>query len=211
MDGHELVRILLADDHVVFREGLKLILLQDIQPAVVGEAGAASQVFLRLRQQDWRLLILDLALPDRNGLEILPEIRRIAPQLRILILSMYPESEFALKALRAGADGYLAKDASRAELLTAIRTVLEGRKYIGTESLARALEGRDARPLHARLSRREFEVLRAIVHGRPLTQIGADLYLSPHTISTYRTRILQKMGMKSNAELVQYAVQHNLF
>jgi DNA-binding NarL/FixJ family response regulator len=211
--GGRPIRVLLADDHAVFREGLKLILEKDLPGTVIGEAHAAADALAQVRSQPWDILILDLAMPGQSGLEILPELKLLEPRLRILVLSMYPERQFAARALKAGADAYLSKDAGRVELLTAVRKVLAGKRYISSglaESVADVLAGDAAQPLHAQLSDREFEVMRAIARGRTQVEIARQLSISPHTVSTYRLRILKKMKLKTNADLTRYAVENDL-
>ena len=205
--------MLLVDDHTILRSGLRRILEEEFAGAVVGEAGNAEEALARLRQEPWDLLVLDISLPGRSGLDLLPEVKELHPRLPVLVLSMYGEQQFAVRALKAGASAYLTKERASEELIRAIRTVLAGRRYIG-ESLAEKLAAHVAhdqeRPPHERLSAREFEVFRRIAAAKGITEIAEELGLSVKTVSTYRTRILDKMGLASNAELMQYAIRQGL-
>lgn len=205
--------ILLADDHAILRTGLRRILEEAFPGAEVGEAGTAEAALGLVREGAWDLLVLDISLPGRSGLEAIPEFKALQPQLPIVVLSMYGEQPFAIRALRAGASAYLTKEHAPEELIQAIRTVLTGRRYIGA-SLAEALAAHVAldrdRPPHELLSAREFEVFRRIASARGLTEIGEELGLSVKTVSTYRTRILEKMQLATNAELMQYAIRQGL-
>jgi two-component system, NarL family, invasion response regulator UvrY len=207
------IRVLLADDHAVFREGLRLILEKDLPGAVIGGAQTAADTLAQVRIGQWDILVLDLAMPGKSGLDILLEVKALAPNLRVLVLSMYPEKQFAARALMAGADAYLSKDVGRVELLRAIRSVLAGKRYVSSrfaETVANGLAGNPEQPLHAQLSGREFEVMRAIALGRTLTEIARDCSISPHTVTTYRERILKKMELRTNADLTRYAVENAL-
>ncbi len=205
--------MLLVDDHTILRSGLRRILEEEFAGAVVGEAGNAEDAMERLRKEPWDLLVLDISLPGRSGLDLLPEVKALHPRLPVLVLSMYGEQQFAVRALKAGASAYLTKERAAEELIRAIRTVLAGRRYIG-ESLAEKLAAHVAhdqeRPPHERLSAREFEVFRRIAAAKGITEIAEELGLSVKTVSTYRTRILDKMGLASNAELMQYAIRQGL-
>lgn len=206
-------RILLADDHALLRSGLRRILEEAFPGAQVGEAGTTDEVLAALPDGAWDLLILDISMPGRSGLDILPELKALQPALPILVLSMFGEQQFAIRALKAGASAYLTKERAPEELIQAVRTVLGGRRYIGA-SLAEALAShvssdREAAP-HERLSAREFEVLRLIAAARTPGEIAEELGLSVKTVSTYRARILEKMRLSTNAELMQYALRHGL-
>lgn len=206
-------RILLADDHALLRSGLRRILEEAFPGAQVGEAGTADEVLAALPDGAWDLLILDISMPGRSGLDILPELKALQPALPILVLSMFGEQQFAIRALKAGASAYLTKERAPEELIQAARTVLGGRRYIGA-SLAEALAShvssdREVAP-HERLSAREFEVLRLIAAARTPGEIAEELGLSVKTVSTYRARILEKMRLSTNAELMQYALRHGL-
>jgi len=207
-------RILLIDDHEVVRAGVKRIF--DKQPhgaAVFGEASTVPEALDRVREADWDVVVLDISLAGRDGLEVLKELKQIRPRLPVLILTMHSEGLFARRAFKAGASGYVTKDIPRAELVNAINKVSAGGTYI-SPTLAEELvvdfrRGTD-RPSHELLSDREFEVMRLISSGKTVSEIAATLSLSVGTISTYRMRILEKMDMKSNAELTRYAVQNGL-
>lgn len=206
-------RILIIDDHEVLRDGVKRMF--DKQPGSVffGEAGAASEALALVREHDWDVAVLDINLGGRDGLEVLKEIKQVRPRLRILILSMHSEELFARRAFKAGASGYITKNSPRAELIKAINTVSDGEVYV-SPALARELvidlrRGLDQLP-HETLSDREFEVFRLIASGKTVGEIARLLSLSDSTISTHRTRILEKMGMKTNAELTHYAIQNKL-
>ena len=207
-------RILLIDDHEVVRAGVKRIFDKQPQGTVLfGEASTAAEALDLVRAQDWDAVVLDLSLGGRDGLEVLKELKQIRPRLPVLILSMHTEVQFARRAFKAGASGYITKDSPRSELTTAINKVIDQGRYI-SQALAEKLVveiGRDTdRPPHEVLSDREFEVLRLIASGKTAGEIARLLSLSDSTISTYRARILEKMGMKTNAELTHYAIQNKL-
>lgn len=205
------MRILIADDHSIVRRGLKDILLDEFPSAEITEVGDAAGLMLNVIKESWDIVISDLSMPGRTALDVLPEIRQQAPNLPVLILSIYPEEQYAIRVLKAGAAGYLNKDLAPDELIKAVRRVLSGRKYI-TPSVAEKLAdfGDQQRPAHELLSDREFEVMKLLAAGKAVSEIGALFHLSATTISTYRTRILKKMHMKTNADLIQYAITHRL-
>lgn len=208
-----MTRILMADDHPIVRRGLRQILSEDSGITEVGEATTAMDVMRLLRESEWDAVILDVNLPDRSGLDILREIRERTPTLPVLILSMHPEDQFAVRVLKAGASGYLNKDSAPDELLKAVRRILSGGRYISptlAEQLAVALTDNSDKPPHERLSDREYLVLCRIASGRTVTEIAEELQLSVKTISTYRTRILEKMSLRTSAELTSYAVRAGL-
>lgn len=207
------MRILLVDDHSILRSGLRRILEDEFPGVQAGEAGAAEEALRALKDHAWDLVVLDISLPGRSGLDLLPEIKGLHPHLPVIMLSMFDEEQFAVRALKAGASAYLTKEHAADELIPAIQTVMGGRRYVGT-SLAEQLAAhvaldRDKAP-HERLSAREFEVFRRIAAAKGLTEIADELSLSVKTVSTYRTRILEKMEMGSNAELMQYAIRQGL-
>jgi DNA-binding NarL/FixJ family response regulator len=210
---NQVTKVLIIDDHAVVRDGIKKIL--DEQPGEVsfGEASAAPEALRLAREQEWDVAVLDLSLGSRGGLEVLKELKQVRPKLPVLILSMHSEEQYARRAFKAGAAGYLTKDSPRAELVKAVNKVIEGGKYI-SPALAEKLVvdlGRDTdRPPQETLSDREFEVMRLIASGKTVGEIADLLSLSDRTISTYRARILVKMGMKTNAELTHYAIQNKL-
>jgi len=208
------MRIVLADDHTLFRSGLRRILEEEFADATIEEASSGSETLLVLRRHRADILILDIAMGDTNSLHILPDIRSLRPSMPVLILSMYNDRQFVVHALRAGASGYLTKEHAPDELIRAIRTILAGRRYIG-ESLAAHiadhLAGGDASRLpHEALSARELEVLLLVGSGLTLSQIAGKLGLSVKTVSTYRARILEKMELHSNADLIRYVLRHGL-
>jgi two-component system invasion response regulator UvrY len=210
-----MTRILLADDHDVVRQGLKQILLESIPQAAFGEAHNGKEALRQARSNYWDVVVLDISLPDRSGLEVLKELRRDYPALPVLVLSMHPEEQFAVRVLRAGAAGYLTKRTAAQELVAAVKKVLSGGKYVSAsvaERLAAAIEIPSKAPgdPHERLSDREYQVFRMLAMGKTVKEIGEELSLTPQTVSTHRSRILEKMGMTTNTELTQYAIQAGL-
>jgi two-component system invasion response regulator UvrY len=207
------MRVLIADDHAVFRRGLRETLTEAFSKVTFGEARTAQETLEHVRRQDWDVVILDISMPGKSGLDILDDLKRLRPKLPILLLSMHPEQQFARRALKAGAAGYLTKDGVPEELKVAIKKIVVGGRYVSAtlaEKLAVDLrEGADL-PLHELLSDREFQVLRMIASGKTVKEIGEELFLSVKTVSTYRARILEKTGMKTNAELIRYALQSQL-
>ena len=207
------MKVLVADDHAVVREGLKRILTQDRTIEVVAEAGDGAAELARARELDLDVVVLDMSMPGRGGLETLQELKRLWPQIGVLVLSMHPEDQYAVRVLREGADGYLSKESAAEELISALRKIHGGGKYVSqtlAERLAVTVERGFEGPPHERLSTREFQVLVLIAQGRTVTEIGDELHLSVKTISTYRTRILDKMGMRNNAELMHYAIEEGI-
>jgi DNA-binding NarL/FixJ family response regulator len=204
------IRLLVADDHEIVRRGLRQIVAEAQDLTVAGEAATAEEVLLRVGERSWDAVILDLSLPGGNGLDLLAEVR---PDLPVLILTIHSEEQYAIRALRAGAAGYLTKESAPEQLVEAVRKVVRGGKYVSpavAERLAYNL-GRDPdRPLHETLSDREYEVLRMVASGQTVSEVAEALALSVKTVSTYRTRILEKMGMKTNAELTHYAIKNRL-
>lgn len=208
-----MIRILIADDHAVVRRGLKEILEHEMQGVVCGEAKDANEVMARFDEAPWDLLILDITMPGRSGLDVLRDLRPAHPKLPILVLSMFPEDQYAKRLLRAGASGYMNKESAPEELMKAVRKVLAGGRYVSAalaEKLASDLSSDINRPVHDSLSDREFEVLRMIGAGKTVGQIADELHLGVTTISTYRARILEKMNLASNAELMHYALHNGL-
>lgn len=206
-------RILIVDDHQVVRDGIKRIFDEQSGSFEFGEADTPQEAIQRINEKDWDIAILDLSLGERSGLEVLKDIKKIRPMLPVFILSMHSEEQYARRAFKAGASGYLTKDCSRGELVDAIKKVLNGGRYVSpilAERLVIDLERGTDRPLHEDLSNREFEVMRLIASGKTVGQIAELLVLSDKTISTYRARILEKMGMKTNAEITHYAIQNKL-
>lgn len=210
-----MIKILIADDHAIVREGLKRILGSATDMAVNGEASTGQEVLEKVTRDNFDVLVLDISMPGRNGLDILRDLRVMKPKLHVLMLSMFPEEQYAVRVIRAGASGYMTKDSAPDELVTAIRRISQGRKYVSPslgERLAIDLElGSDRdKPPHELLSDREYRVMCMVATGRTANEIAEDLMLSVKTISTYRTRVLRKMRMKSSAELTHYAVKHGL-
>jgi len=195
------------------RQGLKLILADHFKQAVFGEANNAQEAFSRIAKEKWDVAVLDITMPGRSGLEALKEMKRLRPKLPVLILSMHPEDQFAVRMLKAGASGYLTKESAGDELVGAIEKVVHGGRYISpllAERMASYLNVDVQKAPHERLSDREFLVMRMIASGKTVSQIAQELFLSVKTISTYRARILEKMHMKNNAELTHYALQKKL-
>jgi len=208
-----MLRILVVDDHAVVREGVKQILADVSDMVVQGEAGDGREALEKAMQHDYDLILLDISMPGRGGLEILKEIKTRQPKMPVLILSMHPEEQYAIRALRAGAAGYLTKASAPQELIGAIRKASRGGKYVTTslaEKLAFELDVDTEKPLHETLSNREYQVMLMLASGKTVSEIAEDLCLSAKTISTYRSRIMEKMGMKKNAELTLYAVKNLL-
>lgn len=207
------LRIMLADDHAVVRHGVEQILDKAFPTAVFGEASNAHDLLILLQQGHWDIVVLDLTMPGSNGLDVLKLIKHDYPALPVLILSMYPEDQFAVRAMRAGAAGYLNKEGAPEELVVALRKILAGGNYI-SEAVADELvihsRQEHDRPPHERLSDREYQVLCLIGSGKAVKEISAELSLSPATVSTYRARILQKMGLTTSAQLMQYVIQNDL-
>jgi len=207
------MRVLIADDHAVFRRGLRDTLAEAFSRVTFGEAKTAQETIELARRQDWDVVILDISMPGKSGLDILDDLRRLRPKLPVLLLTMHPEQQYARRALKAGAAGYLTKDSVPEELKEAIKRIVAGGRYVSAtlaEKLAVDLrEGADL-PLHELLSDREFQVLRMIASGKTVKEIAEDLSLSVKTVSTYRARILEKTDMKTNAELIRYALQSQL-
>ncbi len=206
-------RILLVDDHTIFRKGIRRLLQDEAAAFVIDEASNGAEAMNRIRAGDYQLVLLDLNLPGRSGLEWLKAMQSERPRLPVIVLSMFQAEQYAVTALRAGARGYVSKDMDCDQLLGAIRAVLRGGAYVPPEVAAQvvvALGDGHARPPHFSLTHRELQVLLGIVRGQSLTAIGNDLLLSVKTVSTYRTRVLSKLQLGSNAELVSYAIRHGL-
>jgi two-component system invasion response regulator UvrY len=207
------MRVLIADDHPIFRAGLKEALAKERDVDFVGEADNGHTALELARKQRWDIVLLDITMPGKGGLEVLQELRRERPKLPVLVLSAHPEDQLALRLLKAGAAGYLTKDKAPEVLLHAVRKILRGEKYV-SESLAEKavldLVSETRKPLYETLSNREYQVMRMIASGRTIKEIGKELFLSARTISTYRTRVLEKMNMKTNSDLIRYALENKL-
>jgi two-component system invasion response regulator UvrY len=208
-----MIRILIADDHTVVRRGVKEIVSEEPDMVVAGEAHTAQEVLELVRTQQWDVVVLDISMPGRSGLDVLKELKQERPRLPVLVLSMHPEDQYAVRVLKMGAAGYLTKGSTSEELVKAIRKVVTRGRYVSpslAEKLAVDLASNDERPPQETLSTREYQVLCLIGSGKGVTEIAAELSLSVKTISMYRARILEKMNMKNNAELIFYAIQNRL-
>lgn len=213
MKPSEMLRVLVVDDHAITRDGLRRILAEYPEPLEVGEAANGAETLALVRQEHWNLVLLDISLPDKSGLDVLKIIKKDRPDLAVIVLSMYPIDQYALRVLKAGGAGYLSKETASDQLLQAVQKAASGGIFITPEladHMARELARKSTRPLHENLSDREFEVLRLIATGKTATEISEHLSLSVKTVSTYRARILQKMGMRHNAELTRYAIVNKL-
>ena len=207
------MKVLIADDHAVFRRGLRETLAEAFSRATFGEAGTAQETLEQVRRQDWDVVILDISMPGKSGLDILDDLKRLRPTMPILLLSMHPEQQFARRALKSGAAGYLTKDSVTEELKEAVKKIVGGGRYVSAtlaEKLAVDLRQGADTPLYELLSDREFQVLRMIASGKTVKDIAEDLSLSVKTVSTYRGRILEKTGIRTNAELIRYALESQL-
>ncbi len=208
-----MIRILIADDHAILRRGLREILAREMQNVVCGEAEDAQELMREIESRPWDLVILDVTMPGRSGVDVLKDLKRTRPRLPVLVLSMHPEDQYGKRMLKAGAAGYMNKETAPEELIRAIRKVLAGGRYVSpglAEKLALDLHEESGRPLHESLSDREFEVLRMIASGKTVGQIAEELHLSATTVSTYRARILEKMHATTSAELMHYALRNRL-
>ena len=208
------IRILIADDHAIVRAGLKQFIADEPDMEVTGEAETGAQTLELVRGGDWDVVLLDISMPDRSGVDTLKTLKHIKPELPVLILSGFPEGQYAVNLLRAGASGYLNKESAPAELVRAIRMVVSGRRYVSAtlaEILAHDISSPASdRPVHTALSEREFQIFCKLAAGQAVSKIADELFLSVKTVSTYRTRILEKMSMKTNADLTYYAIKNQL-
>jgi two-component system, NarL family, invasion response regulator UvrY len=207
------MKFLIVDDHAVFRRGMKETLGEAFAHVTFGEARTASEALDQVHRDNWDIVILDISLPGKSGLDILDEVRRLRPKLPILLMSVHPEEQYARRGLKAGASGYLTKDSVPEELKTAVRKIVGGGKYVSStlaEKLAVDLRNGAETPVHELLSGREFQVLRMLASGKTVKEIADEIALSVKTISTYRARILEKTGLRTNAELIRYALQNRL-
>jgi DNA-binding NarL/FixJ family response regulator len=208
-----MIRILIADDHSIVRQGLKQIVSECPGMVVAGEAESGQEVLELVRERDFDVAIVDIAMPGRGGLEILKDLKAEKPSMKVMVLSMYSEEQYAIRSLRDGASAYLTKGSAPDELVQAIRAVAEGKRYITpavAERMATYIEADSEHPAHESLSDRELQVLVLLGSGRSVGDIAGELSLSVKTISTYRARILEKTGMQTTGQLIKYAVQHNL-
>jgi DNA-binding NarL/FixJ family response regulator len=212
MTGHQM-RILIVDDHAIFRAGLRQLLTEELRNAYIAEAGDTAAALKIIREQKWDIILLDINLPDRSGIDLLKNIKQLIPGLPVLMLSMFSEEQYAVRSIRAGASGYLTKDTSPDILLMAIKNIAKGGKYI-TKSLANTIashlqSGQQDVP-HKSLSDREYDIFIKLATGKTVSEIAKQLLLSVKTVSTYRSRVLKKMNMKTNAELMHYALSNKL-
>ncbi len=208
-----MTRVLVADDHAIVREGLKRILEGQDGIDVAGEATNGHEVLAKVREGGFDILMLDLSMPGKSGIDLIKQVKEESPKLRVLVLTMHEEDQYAVRAIRAGASGYLTKESAPGQLVSALRRLAEGRLYISAnvaEQLALDVQPRDDEAPHRHLSDREFEVFQLLVSGRSISEIAAQLHLSVKTVSTHKTRILQKMSVASVADLVRYAIRHRL-
>jgi DNA-binding NarL/FixJ family response regulator len=208
-----MIRLLIADDHAVVRKGLKQIVAETSDMVVGGEAANGQEVLELSLNDHWDVVLLDIGMPGRGGIDVLKQLKSERPNLPVLVLSVYPEEQYAVRALRAGASGYLTKESAPEDLIAAIRKVAQGGKYVSAslaEKLASELGTDTERPIHEKLSDREYQVILMIAAGKTVKEIADELSLSVKTISTNRTRALDKMGMKNNAEIARYVAKHEL-
>ncbi len=208
-----MIRVLIADDHAIVRKGLKQLLLEHYPSAIIGEVADVEALINEVHTAQWDVVICDMSMPGRSGLDALHQIKQSSPKLPVLIMSMYPEDQYALRVLKAGASGYLGKETIHDDIIKAIETVRLGRKFITpaiAEKLADAFDAGATIKPHENLSDREFDVLKLLASGKSVTEIGEQLSLSATTVSTYRSRIMDKMSMRSNADLTRYALEKGL-
>jgi two-component system, NarL family, invasion response regulator UvrY len=208
-----MIRVLIADDHAVVRRGVRQILEETSDIEVAGEAASASELWPKVREGRFDAVVLDVNLPGRSGLELLGDLKRERPELPVLILTVHSEEQYAVRALKAGASGFLTKESAPEKLVDAVRRIAEGRRFITpevAERLASSVARGDSGPLHESLSDREFQILKMIASGKTVSQIGRELALSVKTISTHRARLLKKMSLKTNSELTHYAIRNGL-
>lgn len=208
-----MLRILIADDHAIVRRGLKQLLLEEYPSAVIGEVSDTESLLKEVINDGWDIVICDMNMPGRSGLDALGQIKQVSPSLPVLIMSMYPEEQYALRVLKAGASGYLEKESIHDDVIKAIQTVRLGKKFITptiADRLADAFHNTNDKEPHELLSDREFDVFKLIASGKSVSDIASQLSLSTTTVSTYRSRILEKMGIKSNADLTRYALEKKL-
>jgi two-component system, NarL family, invasion response regulator UvrY len=208
-----MIRILIVDDHAILRRGLRALLSDEFHGAAFGEASNARQALEQLRKEKWDVALLDITLPGKSGLDLLKEFKAARPKLPVLILSAHPEDQFAVRVLKAGAGGYMTKESAPEELAKAIRKILAGGRYVSpalAEKLAARVKKDLTRTPHETLSDREYEIMCLIASGKTVTEIAVELSLSPKTISTYRARVLEKLGVKNSAQIVQYAIRNGL-
>jgi two-component system, NarL family, invasion response regulator UvrY len=208
-----MIRILIADDHAIVRAGLKQFVADQADMSVAGEAATGAETVSLVRNEPYDVVLLDISMPDRNGVDTLKQLKQIRPEMPVLMLSAHAEEQYAVNLLRAGAAGYVSKETASTQLVQAIRTVTRGRKYVSpdlAQVLADGVTGQGDAPLHASLSQREFQIFCKLAGGMPVSKIAQELFLSVKTVSTYRSRVLEKMAMKTNADLTYYAIKNRL-
>lgn len=208
-----MIKIIIADDHGVVRRGLKAIIEDEVDMEVIAEAASGRETIDAAMRLDWDVIVMDITMPEMNGFEVIDHLRRRKPRIGVLVLSMHPELQFAVRAMEAGAMGYLTKESAPEELVRAVRNVAAGRRYVSenlAESLASRLVEKDTGPLHEKLSAREFRVMCLLASGKSTSQIAQALFLSPKTVETYRLRLMSKMKMHGIAEIARYAVENDL-
>jgi DNA-binding NarL/FixJ family response regulator len=208
-----MLRVIITDDHPVVLKGLKEIISEHFDDAIIDVSSQGYELLSKISNNDYDIVLLDISLPDINGLEVLKEIKKRKQKLPVLILSMYPEENYAARALKGGAQGYLTKASASDELVLAVRKILSGKKYISpafAEKMMLDFESDTEKPPHEKLSDRELQVLRMIGEGKAVKEIAGELHLSTNTIRTFRTRILEKIGVKGTSELIHYAIAHSL-
>jgi len=208
-----MMRVLIVDDHAILRRGLKDLLADEFHGAAFGEAADAQEAITQLREKKWDVALFDITLPGKNGLDLLKEVKTSWPKLPVLVLSVYSEDQFAVRVLKAGAQGYMTKESAPEELVKAVRKILAGGRYVSSdlaEKLAQTVGDDFTRTPHEKLSDREYEVMSRIASGKTVTEISEELSLSAKTVSTYRARTLEKLHLKNNAEIARYAIQNKL-
>jgi len=209
----DIIKIFIADDHPLVRKGLRQVLEEEVDFNVIGEASDATELLELLDHFEVDVIVTDLAMPGRSGLDLVADVKRVAPSVAVLVLSMHPEDRFATRALKAGASGYLTKDASPEIIMSAIRKVATGRKFITpslAEKLANEIDAHSSQAIHEVLSNREFQVMCALASGKKIKEIADELSISIHTVNTYKTRIMEKMNMKTIHDLTLYAIDNHL-
>jgi len=208
-----MTNVFIADDHSIVRKGFRQIIEETPNMSVIGEAGSGDEVLTKARTENWDILVLDLSMPGRGGLDVLQELHAMKPRMPILVLSMHPEDQYAVRTFKAGASGYVNKESAVEELVTAIQKVVDGGRYVSpefAEKLAFDLTRNSTKALHEALSDREYRVLCMLGAGKRVSEIATDLIISVKTVSTYRARILEKMNLTSNAEIIRYTIENNL-
>lgn len=208
-----MIRVLVVDDHNLIRQGIKQILEDTLDIRVAGEASTGHEALEKIRERDWDVVLMDISMPDGSGFETMSQVRSLHPNLPVLMLSMHPEEEFAIRAFRSGASGYLGKDTAANELISAIRKVASGGKFVTpavAEKLAAQIDITTRSQPHETLSQREFQVFLLLASGKSVSEIADEISLSVKTVSTYRSRILEKMGLRTNAQLTRYAIDNHL-